>query len=253
MLKYVELRDAFKTKVSGVKIKIQNRIERNRADEKKRFESRGTLNVEYTNNWRQHVNYLNDEDRLVFEASHRKIRETDGEYYVVNIRTPNRVSEFNSEDSTVETDSTTDEGAEEDAEEESDEEESGDIEKRIPDSLKLTFEDEDGEIDSFDLRLSRDENDEENEDDENIEEDVGVWRKPHAVDVLYLDICLVYADQRSEQEEEVQVPHMKPVVRDEFEVEDLDEAERIVRDKVERLDRNQIDSILEEAYEQDKL
>lgn len=248
MLKYEEMRDIVQTKFQGARIKaeekVKNRIEENRAEEQINVDSDGVLDIEFSNYWREHVNEIKD-GTLVFESSHKKIREQDGKFYVVNLRTPNCVLE--QEESAREND----EEESEQEEDEADETDEEDIREKLPSNLTLRVEDENGEIESFDLDIVEEySEEEESEEDEEQEQPL---RNPEAVDKLYLDVCVLFADSLSEQEDKVQIPYQKPVIRDEFEIEDITHAEQIVQRTVDRLDGDRIGERLQEADENDEL
>jgi len=266
MLKYEELREAFSNKKQGLKItvanlrektvrdiavdaksRIEHRIDENRAEDQIKRKSHGPLELEYTNNWRERTNRLNDDGRLEFECYFKRIKGQGGEFYVLNLRTANMVEGVSEQQDQSE------EPEEVDEEEQTTEDEDEEIPDQLPSELTLTVEDDEGMMERFNLSLTPDsESDEEDGD----EEDEEMWdkpRKPDAVDELYLDICEVYADNPSEAQEDVYVPFQHPVARDIFEVSDLDDAEEVVVDTIHRLDERTIESILEEADADDDL
>lgn len=291
MLKYAEIKDKAYNKFAEARLKIQNRIEEYRAEEKRKLESKGTLDVEFTNNWRERVNRVNENDELVFEAYHKKIRQYDGDNYVLNIRTKNLTgfseSDGSSEDSSGEDSSEEnqeEEGHEPEQEEESESEDSeveqnqsGDIETdeeqedKIPEELKkeiedleltVTVEDEEGRSESLDVELSGSQEtdseeghngDNEESDDEGIEEDTEKYSLgEEAVDKLYLDVGILFAHEINENED-VQVPFQRTVLREEYAVENIYHAEHIVQEAIDTFDAKRFDEKLEEADEEDLL
>ena len=240
-------------RLGSVRSSIQERIEENRAEDKVKVMSDGPVELEYVNNWREDVNQINDDERLEFQCRFKKIKKESGEFFVFNLRTPNLVS---SGDDRNDNDSTEDEPDDEEESENQEESDEETVEEKLPSDLKLKVEDENEVMESFDLDLipssdqdNEDQDGEEYQDMEEQDEEGESLRKPDTVDKLYLDLCQVFADNPSEQQDNVYVAFQQPVVRHEFGVEDLDEAERIVENTVQRLDEKTIESELEEAYE----
>jgi hypothetical protein len=245
MLKYAEIRDTVSNKLAGAKVKIKDRIERNRAEEKRTVESEGTLDVEYTNNWRERVNCVNENDELEFETYHKKIHGVDGDYYVLNVKTPNLDTSLEPEEDGEENgeENQDAEGEDQDGNDEHVESEEDDVE------VTVTVEDDKGRSRSLDVRLGDEEDDEEDEDEQEDEKErLGA----NAVEELYLDVAVLFADEH-EDDENVHVPYQRPVLREVYEVEDIYEAEDIVEQLIKEYDGDRIDEMLEKADEDDVL
>ena len=271
MFKFAELRETYQNKKHGLKIKIRNlreksareyasdakgkvkkRVEENRAEEQVKIKSNGPLNLEYTNNWRESVNRFNDDGRLEFECYFKRIKGQSGDFYVFNLRTANLVgghskNQFKGSENVEE--NSTEENQTDDIQEDE-----GDTPDELPSELTLTVEDDDGMLEKFDVSLTpEEESDGEEEIEGKVAETQDELRKPDSVDELYLDICEIYADNPSEEEEDVYVPFQHPVVRNTFQVSDLTEAEEVAEDTIQRLDERTIESILEDADADDDL
>ena len=99
MLKYAELRDKASEKyerasvraksiITSARSRVRERIEENRAEEKRVRPSEGFLDVQLTNGWREVRNEINEVGKLEFETHQKRIHEQDGDFYTVTIETP---------------------------------------------------------------------------------------------------------------------------------------------------------------------